>query len=402
MSKKIKMAIVLDELEIIFNWDDIFKVTIENINDSNTERASLIYSDRETGEYEKYTYMKHNIWGYESGYIFQYTYEGEVINAFSVLFWRKKGTVTTDNKITFYGSFLHEKWRDYIYNLIEHFFNTWNFEGLRRFDIACDIPESKKNIIESFKRKPKTELNYDAKKQEHETYYFWNRKNRTRLIRIYDKVLDTFKKWKWNLYNFTEKDNVTRIEVEFWKTAIDAMNENETYITYEFLLKNNILLKDLFLQSVIKSIGYFEEISYHDHEFSYPRRHTKNIKEHFMKFSQLPDWYQKNWFWLFKKIKDAIGFEWFFWYLFSETETVEWLDKFLKYYYKKKWGEKKIRAKKMSSDKFIKSVYDKDQLTSDIFDIIYNQKEINQDTVCLEIEKTLKKLYSRKIGTLEK
>jgi len=74
----------------------------------------------------------------------------------------------------------------------------------------------------------------------------------------------------------------------------------------------------------------------------------------------------------------------------------------LKYYYKKKWGEKKIRAKKMSSDKFIKSVYDKDQLTSDIFDIIYNQKEINQDTVCLEIEKTLKKLYSRKIGTLEK
>ena len=393
---KKKLPIYLDEMEILFKERDIFKIDVVNINTSNTERANYIYTN-EDGEYEKYTYIKFCIAGYDDGFLFQYTYEGETVNAFSVLFWKKKGSVTTENKITFYGSFLHEKGRTYILELIEDFFKTENFLGLRRFDVACDVPESKKNIIQSFKRKPKTELNYDAKKQEHETYYFWNRQNRTRLIRVYDKVLDTFKKWKWHLYNFTEHDNVTRIEVEFWKTAIDAMNENETYVSYDILLRSDLVLKNLFLQSVINSIWYFEEVDFNKYEFSYPRRHKKDLKEYYMKHKQLPEWYRKNGFWLFQKIRKAIGFKWFFEYLFEDIELEKWLDKFMDFYYKKKWAEKRVRIANMSSWKMIKSIYDREQLAEDIFEMLYKQKSVSSDVVCSELQKTIRKLKGEKI-----
>ncbi len=82
---KKKLPIYLDEMEILFQERNIFKIDIVNINTSNTERASYIYTN-DDGEYEKYTYIKFSIAGYDDGFLFQYTYEGETVNAFSVLF----------------------------------------------------------------------------------------------------------------------------------------------------------------------------------------------------------------------------------------------------------------------------------------------------------------------------
>ena len=392
-----ELQIKLDELEIIFNEDifelsDIFKISLQNINTSNTDRATFDFTDDETCEYEKYTYSIFNVNWYNPGLMFSYTYQDEVINAFSILFSWKQWAVTTENKITIYGSFLQEKWRDYIYNLLENIFKTKEFIWLRRFDVACDIPIRKKELIDSFITTPKSTLNFNKKKQEHETIYFWQRSNRTRLIRIYDKILDTFKKEKNSIYDFTETDDLTRIEVEFWKTAIDAMNDRELYVDYKKLLKEDLLLKNLFIQSVYNHIWYFQDIDYTKHHFFYPRRHVQNLKEYYIKFNQLPDWYQTNWFWIFKKIKEAIWFEGFFDYLYWATELKNWLDKFLEFYYKKKWWEKKVLAKWFSKKTFIKWYYDMDQLSEDLFEVLYKNNKLDKEYVYNELNKTINKI----------
>ncbi len=394
------LEIKLDELEIIFNdnifdiWD-IYKRDIQKINNSNTDRGTMEYTDKETFEYEKYTYSNLEISWYNPWIMFQYTYEDDVINAFSILFSWKKGAVTTENKITIYWSFLQEKGRDYIYNLLEDLFYTNLFKWMRRFDIACDIPTTKKILIDSFKTKPKSELNYNKKKWEHETIYFWVRSNRTRLIRIYDKILDTFKKEKNSIYDFTETENLTRVEVEFWKTTIDAMNEKEIYVDYKKLLKENLLLKNLFIQSVYNHIWYFQDINYKKHKFTYPRRHVQDLKWYYMKHNQLPEWYQKNWFWLFKKIKNAIWFQWFFEYLYKSIELKNGLDDFLKFYYKKKWWEKKILSKWFNKNKFIQWHYDLDQLSDDLFEIIYKDNKIDKEYIYNELNKTIDKIKNQ-------
>jgi hypothetical protein len=280
-------SICLDHLEIFFSSNDIFKPEIwfnYNINDTNTSFSYINNNDLEL-QYKIVTPKNYVKW-----FTFSFIFNWKIIDAFNVSFWDNQKDIKTQNKITFYASFILIYWKTYILDLIDNIFLTKNFNDLRRFDIACDIPETKEKLISHFKQKPTTELNFNNEKNEYETYYFWLRKKYNILIRIYDKILDTFKKNKQFLYDFKDIENLTRFEIEFWYNEIRKINNNpklKEKITYKTLLSSEKILRDLFFSRAIKYNSFFSNNEFNEYNIVYIKPKILDLNNYFLEFHQL-------------------------------------------------------------------------------------------------------------------
>jgi len=359
------ITLQLDMLEIIF-WD--FRIwhtkNLDFLTWLSENSSTWVYKYFDSADLQHYNFscVIFKIKWYSKHFSFSYRAEWvELENCFSITYWASNWAVSSSNKIAFSGAFLHYFWYDFTLRLIEYSFNTKDFLWLRRFDIALDLPEWKKNIVDSFTGIPTFKYVYDKEKWYYETYYLWNRYTGHSCIRIYDKIKDTIKKDKEWLYNFQSKD-LTRIECEFLKEYIDSFEKiNPWVVTYKTLLTDNKLLKDLFFQRTVNEIWYFKSVEFSKYEFKFLAPSRIDLEKYYLDTKQLPKWWEKNALWMLLKLKKIIWVEKLIWYLKLDLNDIETV---LNYYITKKREviKTKIRLKN-TKDSYNKMYYEiiKDQ-----------------------------------------
>jgi len=386
----------LDHLELYFKSPFIFKEEYNfqyYINESNTSSAYIKYWDLEL-QYKIITPKNYLKW-----FTFSLIYKNKIIDAFNIAFWDEGRDIKTRSKITIYASFMVIYWNEFIYKMIEDLFLVKKIEDLRRFDIACDIPENKQKLIKHFKWNPTTELNFNKDKNEFETYYFWSRKNKKILIRIYDKVLDTFKKQKQFLYDFSENDNVTRFEIEFWSVEINNINhrlDKEKRLTYKNILLDKKLLRDLFFSRAIKYNTFFSWNEFKEYKIKYIAPKIVDLRDYFLEFNKLPKWWKKNWIGTSKRMVETIWIFEFLKLIYDDFEDLKGTQKLLDCLNKHLRAFNKIKLKKKSKypDRLL-SLEIKTELIDKIIDLVISNNNIISDEVFFELEYTLNKMDKR-------
>ena len=153
-------------------------------------------------------------------------------------------------KIDFYWSFfrLKEIWEfndDFI------FWDLLNWFEITRVDWRIDFFNYKKRAIsqEIISSRKNTRLQTYMTDWYINSWRYWNKDNKTIVVRWYDKKLDISKKWKFRLYwDYQKFDNVFRLEWEFlnkfckWYT-IDTFSDLENKIKTYIWLDNNYTWK---------------------------------------------------------------------------------------------------------------------------------------------------------------
>lgn len=139
---------------------------------------------------------------------------------------------------------------------IQDKFKVSPYGSMRRFDIALDTTIPVKTLKNQYFSNTEfsAQIWKDTKhKFFHQTYYIWNIQtstNRKYLFRIYDKVLDTWKKNKWFLYShLRENPEVRRIELEM--RSHEAARQEYSYI--DILENRNWCVEKIFFHYLNKN-----------------------------------------------------------------------------------------------------------------------------------------------------
>lgn len=197
---------------------------------------------------------------------------------------KKKWDIILNNYLEITWSWLILNNLEYYYTIVSHF--NIHFDKINRFDIACDYVINTDYFCRNIFLPYITNLSHEPiiRKWKIETLYIWDRssKNTYRLIRIYNKVIDTIKKKKGFLYDFEKDVDYSRVEIELRRDLcenIDPMNLlNREYLftiysraihkfkrnfflkyTFEDFKKNDRALKNQELTQYKKRIKLIEE-----------------------------------------------------------------------------------------------------------------------------------------------
>lgn len=391
---KKEYQISLDHLEIYLKTDKFFRNfnLLEEINETNT---SLAYYDYVSEDWEiiDFKYSINTPSNYSKGYTFSTLVNNKIIDAFNIAFWKKEW-INSKHKLTIYASFIVAYWTDFIYKFLNDFFDVNNFDWLKRFDIALDIPENKQNFLNSLKIKPTSQIEWDEEKWEFETIYFWRRKNKTFMLRVYDKIKDTLKKWKTFLYDFWDATDFTRLEFEFWSQFCKKTNNtDEPPLTYDKLLLDKQVLRDLFFSKINKISSYFfDEKFYNNYVMKNPEPAIKNLKDFYLNYNVLP----RNQITRIKSNKKYIDILWLYWFLslctdsFSDEDLAEIHQRF----YDKIKG--RIRAKYSKLEEFdTKAIILKKKFFEDVLDYVFGVKTIYSDEMYKQFSKTIDRFFKR-------
>ena len=183
---------------------DYYWIEINRNIDMDNTNNSLIYLFDHIFTYRKSYFKWWFVW-----YIFSTSIDDISIDCFalqdskSIFNWKQE----SKSKVIFYSSFfVLEKMNKLNFTLTEFYESLFpEYCQLYRIDIAIDIPNTIKDLQEWLFSETKffSQIGEDLKHPEFsQTYYIknpQNSQNRSYIFRIYDKVLDTFKKWKWYL-----------------------------------------------------------------------------------------------------------------------------------------------------------------------------------------------------------
>lgn len=389
-----EFKISLDHLELFFSWKNIIThqdFTFE-INETNTSAWYLNYVDK-NGEIFKFKYSLATPSWYFKGFKFETIIDDEIIDLFNVSYWDISWNIKSKNKITFYSSFFVVFWKEWVFDFIQSFFDTTFIDWLRRFDIAVDIPENKQNLINSFKKIPSSEIWWNKEEQERETIYFWNRKNKLILVRIYDKIKDTVKKWKTHLFDFWDSKNMTRVEIEFWLNFIKWVNRLKEVLVYKDLLLDDLILRDLFFSRIQSYVWYFfEEKFTKQYKMAKYTPKVENLDKYFIKYGQLPRYDRK----VIERCWKYIKMLWLKWFLnisFSKienSEVIQIYEDFIKYF-RFRLKNKIVKKYKVSN----KSFKEKVELTEEIFSYLFAWKQDLSDELLFELSITFEKFLNR-------
>jgi len=218
----------LDELE--FTIDDYKKSVLiydeENLQplvwDLDFDNSNQWYINFAT---LNWSYTSFSTRGFEKWLKFSTIIDKKNIDLFCILKWRENKWIDrkTKDKVVFYSSFFVLENSNKLPFSINEFFETffdWK-KTLYRLDIAFDLPYEIKKIKQNLFKNVNffSEIWIDKKHPEFsQTYYIKNplsNTNRKFIFRIYDKILDTWRKKKGFLYPHLENNpDVRRIELE--------------------------------------------------------------------------------------------------------------------------------------------------------------------------------------------
>lgn len=157
--------------------------------------------------------------------IVSYVYNGQSIPIILYnVFWNNQ-IYSKYARLDFYGSFfrLIEIW-EFPKDFFLSYLNEISDENptISRIDYCFDLFYKKATSIPSPKRlfskiNESTKI-YEIKKGTSlESWSVWSKTAKRYIVRMYDKLLDTKKKWKYFLYgDYLQYETVQRFEVEFW------------------------------------------------------------------------------------------------------------------------------------------------------------------------------------------
>jgi len=299
----------LDELE--FNLekfsDDVYFYNdlVFNLDSDNTPVWFINLFDM------NFTYIKIKVSWFASGLMFLLSIDWKSIPCFALLPWKeikfKKAVWFSKDKVVLYSSFfvLQNIWK-LNFTLEEFVWTLFNYKKatLYRFDICCDLPFTIKELEPLFlaKYKPTSSIWEDKKHPEfYQTYYFWQiqNSNRNSLFRIYDKVLDTWKKHKTFLAPHLENNNdVRRVELEI------RPEQAKKYSDYSILslLSNDKIISSIFLSyinNLIPEKYKQENIELETKKFA---KRKMNLKQAYLDFWHIPSNYQVHAYWYIDRI----------------------------------------------------------------------------------------------------
>jgi hypothetical protein len=216
-------------------------------------------------------------------------------------------------------------------------------------DVALDVPYTIKEVnkyifpdVNFF-----SEIWLDKKHPEFsQTYYIKNPQrdsNRKFLIRIYDKVLDTWKKKKWFLYPHLQNNpDVRRIELELrpeeCKRVID-------FSISDILNNNHKSVQRIFTKYFSRYTPL--KLSYQDINLKAYTNEKFDLKTHFLQNWHIPTDYVSRTHWYIKNIQENTWYEWLFQViLWVKKEPIQELKKVTTSFQyemcKSKWYTKKV------------------------------------------------------------
>lgn len=192
------------------------------------------------------------------------------------------------------------------------YFLQQNFfvDTIRRLDIALDVSIQIETLLKKYFKNTRftSQIGLDRKSIGfHQTYYIWeiqSDKNRKYIIRIYDKLLDTWKKNKGFLYSHLKNSpDVRRIELELRPHECERLP-----FTYQEILENkNNAIQRIFSDFLNKhwSIHLPSGISLIPYHYD-----PYDLKAAYDQTGFIPKRYLASARWYFRKIIENTGFRW--------------------------------------------------------------------------------------------
>lgn len=281
-----------------------------------------------------FTYRKSFFKWWFTGLIFSTSIDKISVDCFAFLKWWEifNWKQKSKDRVVFYSTFfVLEKMNKFDFSLSEFYEHLFpEYLKLYRIDICLDVPYTIKELQEWLFSQTRffSQIGEDLKHPEFsQTYYIKNpqsSQNRSYIFRVYDKVLDTFKKWKWFLYPHLRNNlDVRRIELEL------RPKECITYpykITDYFENKDNILEK-IFTKYINKNISEEYHLDYWDIKCNTHYNEVFNLRDEFLKLWHVPNWYLTRAYWYIKKLKSSTWYIWLFdallWVKKLKIETIK-------------------------------------------------------------------------------
>lgn len=325
----------LDELEFTIenhDWtnmydEDTWLLPEWNINDSNTDSAyiKLWWLD--------FYYDHFKPKGYSDWLKFRTVIDKIPVSTFAILKGRENVWIwhKTKDKVVFYSSFfvLEKSWK--LPFTLNEFYQAYlenKNNQLRRMDVALDVPYTVKEVntyifpmvnffsqIWQDKKNPLFSQTYYIKNPRTD----WNRKY---IFRIYDKILDTWKKKKWFLYPHLENNNdVRRIELE--------LRSEECKRIIQFSISDILDNKYKSVQRIFTK--FFSKhtnlkLSYEDIELKAYTNEKFDLKTHFLQHWHIPEDYVSRSHGYIKNIKINTGYTGLFqvilWVKYDEEQPI--------------------------------------------------------------------------------
>ncbi len=273
------------------------------------------------------SYRKVNFKNYNWGLIFSISVDDISFDIFYFALWAKnKANIETKSKIWFYSTFfiLQNLWKlnfnisDFYKN---NFYNSLN--KLHRLDICLDV----NNTIEELNSTLFKDVYFfstlwkDIKNNMFsQTYYIKNplsSKNRFYIFRIYDKILDTFKKWKNFLFSYLwDYEDVRRIELELRQDSCNMIKEN----IIDIINNKDFVLEKIFKYYLFKkwnsNLDFFKSMNEFKELWSLSFfsniKNRININDIYWKLWHIPNNYISMAHWYIKKIYSLSWFDWVF------------------------------------------------------------------------------------------
>lgn len=320
-----------NNIEPIYFWVDFLEFTIDNFKNLNfSKKYDFTFNlDLDNSsqwfintDYWIFSYRKVNFKNYNWWLIFTISIDWVAFDIFYFAFWAvNKAKIKTKSKIWFYSTFfvLENIWKlpfSILDFYLQNFQNSRN--SLHRLDICLDVSAD----IETLNYTIFKDVNFfssiwkDKKNNMFaQTYYIKNplsSQNRFYVFRIYDKILDTFKKWKNFLFSYLEDyEDVRRIELELRQDSCSMIAHN-----IEDILKNEKFIWEQIFKRYfwrccniieLQKLSWFENISELDLKTKIKNR--IDLADVYWSLWHIPKNYISMANWYIKKIYDVSGID---------------------------------------------------------------------------------------------
>lgn len=209
-------------------------------------------------------------------------------------------------------------------NICEFIQENFLVDSIRRIDIAIDLPILIQKLLSEYFSWVHfhSQIWKDSKAEWfHQTYYIWQLQsdiNSKYLIRIYDKLLDTFKKNKWFLYEHL-KDNldVRRIELELRRDECQRLE----YSYIQILENKNYEIQKIFSHYMNKhwNINIPTNLSLTPYQYN-----QFDLKTVFAQTWFIPHRYLSSVRWYLKKVISNTWYRWLSQVLSTCTYDSQW------------------------------------------------------------------------------
>lgn len=320
-------------LDYIYFWLDMFEFNLKsfktdcffydelvwNIDDDNSDSAYIEI------EWIKFNYDRVNISWFGDWLKFRTIVNWEIVSCFSLL---KGAPMTTGkwaskDKVVLYSSFFVLDSLNFLpFSLVTFIWTQFKYSNaiLYRLDICNDLPLTIKELSPIFidLKKPSSAIWTDTKHPEfYQTYYLWEiqNKNRHSLIRIYDKVLDTWKKQKWFLYPHLEHNkDVRRIELEL---RPEQSKKYHKYCILDILQNKNNIISSIYCEYVNKRIPEKYHLDYKTLDLIKFEKRKFDLKASFLSMGHIPTNYLKRTYWYIKKVVNNTWYNWLLQLIFN-------------------------------------------------------------------------------------